>query len=198
MRKTLVQFLGNCSPGEGIDYPLQYSWVSLVAQMVKNPPAVWKTWVQSLGWEDPLDKGMATHSTILTWRIPMDRGAWWASVHGVATSRTWLSIAQHWSLKLLPIPQSKLFYSQNVRNGRIDTLWRNINKIGQWGRAEENLDSDYRSFPSFNVHLLTCHPAYACNWLSPGKECNPKKCHARSSVCAVWLCFCGPAIQVRP
>ena len=98
----------------------------------KESPAMWKTWVWSLGWEDPLDKGMATHSTVLTWRIPMDRGAWLASVHGVATSRTWLSIAQHWSLKLLPFPQSKLFYSQNVRNGRIDTLWRNINKIGQW------------------------------------------------------------------
>ena len=44
---------------------------SLVAQMVKNPPAMWKTWIQSLGWEDPLEEGMATHSSILTWRIPM-------------------------------------------------------------------------------------------------------------------------------
>ena len=43
---------------------------SLVAQMVKNPPAVWETWVPSLGWEDPLEKGMATHSSILAWRIP--------------------------------------------------------------------------------------------------------------------------------
>ena len=48
--------LGN-SPGEGIGYPLQYFWVSLVSQMVKNPPAMWETWVQSLGWEDPLEKG---------------------------------------------------------------------------------------------------------------------------------------------
>ena len=45
------------SPGEGIGYPLQYSWASLVAQLVKNPPAMWETWVQSLGWEDPLEKG---------------------------------------------------------------------------------------------------------------------------------------------
>ena len=43
---------------------------SLVAQMVKSPPAVWETWVQSLGWEAPLEKGMATHSSILAWRIP--------------------------------------------------------------------------------------------------------------------------------
>ena len=47
---------------------------SLVAQMVKNLPVIWKTWVRSLGWEDPLEKGMATHSRILAWRIPMDRG----------------------------------------------------------------------------------------------------------------------------
>ena len=63
------------SPGEGIGYPLQYSWASLVAQMVNNPPAMWETWVQSLGWEDPLEEGMAIYSSILAWRIPMDRGA---------------------------------------------------------------------------------------------------------------------------
>ena len=53
------------SLGEGIGYPLQYSWASLVAQLVKNLPAMLETWVQSLGWEDPLEKGMATHSIIL-------------------------------------------------------------------------------------------------------------------------------------
>ena len=50
-----------------------------VAQMVENPPAMWDTWVQSLGWEDPLGEGMATNSSILAWRIPMDRGAWWVT-----------------------------------------------------------------------------------------------------------------------
>ena len=74
--------------GEGIDYPLQYSWASLVAQMVKNPPAMQETWVQSLGWEDPLEEDMATYSSILDWRIPMNRGAWWATVHGVTKSQT--------------------------------------------------------------------------------------------------------------
>ena len=53
------------SPGEGIGYPLQYSWASLVAQLVKNPPAMRETWVRSLGWEDPLERGKATHSSIL-------------------------------------------------------------------------------------------------------------------------------------
>ena len=58
------------SAGEGIDYPLQYTWSSLVTQLVKNPPAMWETWVQSLDWEDPLEESMATHSSILAWRIP--------------------------------------------------------------------------------------------------------------------------------
>ena len=72
------------SPREGIRYPLQYSWASLVAQLVKNLTAMWETWVRSLGWEDLLEEGMATHYSIPAWRISMDRGAWWATVHGVA------------------------------------------------------------------------------------------------------------------
>ena len=64
---------------------------SLVAQMVKNPPAKQETLVRSLGWEDALKEGMATHSSILAWRIPMDRGAWQATVHGVTKSWTLLS-----------------------------------------------------------------------------------------------------------
>ena len=63
----------------------------LVAQTVKNPPAMGETWVQSLGWEDPLEEGMATHSSILAWRTPMDTGAWWATVHKVAKSWAGLS-----------------------------------------------------------------------------------------------------------
>ena len=63
---------------------LHIVWASLVAQMVKNLLAMWETWVRLLGLEDPLEEGMAAHSTILGWRIPMDRGAWWATVHGVA------------------------------------------------------------------------------------------------------------------
>ena len=58
--------------------------------MVTNLPAMWETWVQSLGWEDFLDEGMATHSSILVWRIPWT-GAWRALVHGVANSRIQLS-----------------------------------------------------------------------------------------------------------
>ena len=71
MQETPVRFLGLEDPLEkGIGYPLQYSWASLVAQLIKNLPELWKTWIQSLGWEHPLEKGQATHSSILVWRIP--------------------------------------------------------------------------------------------------------------------------------
>ena len=102
------------SPGEGSGYPLQYSclensmdrgawqatvhgitktqtWLSEVAQMVKNPPAKWETWVPSQGWEDPMEENMAAHTSILAWRIPMDRGSWRAIDRGVAKSWTRLS-----------------------------------------------------------------------------------------------------------
>ena len=72
-------------PGEGIGYQGQYSWASLVAQMVKNLATIPETWVRSLGWEDPLKKDMATHSSILAWRIPTDRGDWRATVTGSQT-----------------------------------------------------------------------------------------------------------------
>ena len=69
------------SAGEGIGYPFQKSWASLVAQLEKNPLAMQETWVRSVGWEDSLEKGKATHSSILAWRIP------WTA-HGVTKSRT--------------------------------------------------------------------------------------------------------------
>ena len=67
------------------------SWAPLVAQMVKNPLAMQEIWVRSLGQEDTLEKGMATHSSILIWKNPMNRGAWWAIVHGIPKSGTQLS-----------------------------------------------------------------------------------------------------------
>ena len=71
MQETPVRFLSQeDSPGEGIGYPFQYSWASLVALMVKNLPARWETWIQSLVWEDPLEEGLATHSSIVAWTIP--------------------------------------------------------------------------------------------------------------------------------
>ena len=84
MQETLVRFLGQEYPlAKGIGYPLQCSWASLVVQLVKNLPEMQKTWVQSLGWEDPQEKGKATHSSVLAWRIPRT-----LSVHGVTESDT--------------------------------------------------------------------------------------------------------------
>ena len=76
------------SPGKGISYLLQCYWASLVAQTVKNLPTMQETPVPSLGWEEPLEEGMAIHSSILAWRVPMDRGAWRATVSGSKESDT--------------------------------------------------------------------------------------------------------------
>ena len=73
------------SAGEGIGYPLQYSWAFLALQLIKNLSAMWETWVQSLGWEDSLEKGKTIHSRILAWRISR------TTVHGVTKSWTRLS-----------------------------------------------------------------------------------------------------------
>ena len=62
-----------------------------MAQTVKNPPGMWETWVQSLGWEYPLEEGMATDSSILAWKIPKDRGSWRPTALGVAKSQAQLS-----------------------------------------------------------------------------------------------------------
>ena len=77
------------SIGESIGHPFHYSWASLVAQLVKNPPTILETWVQFLGWEDPLEKGKAAHfgiqrlPIILAWRIP-----WTVIAHGVSKCQT--------------------------------------------------------------------------------------------------------------
>ena len=89
------------SRGEGIGYPLQCSWASLVTQLVKKPPAVQETCVQSLGWEDPLEKGKATHSSILAWRIPWTYSPWG---HKESDKIEWLSL----SFRDTPMTQSLL------------------------------------------------------------------------------------------
>ena len=97
------------SPGEGIGYPLQFSWASLVAQTVKNPPTVQETWVLSLGWEDPLEKGMATHSRILGWRIHGPYSPWGHKESDTAKNRSL-------TVQILTLPQTSYVTSGNSFN----------------------------------------------------------------------------------
>ena len=90
------------STGEEIVYSLQYSWASLLAQLVKNLPAMQETWVWSLGWEDPLEKGKATHSSILAWRIPWTIP--WDLIESNTTERLSLSLWAHLGCEVQAVP----------------------------------------------------------------------------------------------
>ena len=143
--------------------------------MVKNLPVMQETWVWSLGWEDPLEKGMGTHSSILTWRIPIDRGAWQATVHGVAKSWTWLkwlSTVQHSEnlqsvlslvLGLLNLKYSK-FEKEMATHSRI-LAWRiqqteepgGLESMG-WKRVGHDWATFTHSFKVRGRHNIKCLP----------------------------------------
>ena len=118
------------SAGEGIGYPLQHSWASLVAQLVKNPPARWETWVRSLGWEEPLEKGKATHSSI---------------VHGVSESQTRLSNF-HFHFSLV---QNTTGRRQLPRPGNQESLQelarQMVNNVDQQGNSVPEREMPYTS-----------------------------------------------------
>ena len=94
-----------------------YNGATLVAQTVKNPPAMRETWVQCLGWEDPLEEGTATHSSIVVWRAPMDRGAWQATIHRV--TKSWTQLKQLISINLISLYKicklAQVFDIANIR-----------------------------------------------------------------------------------
>ena len=102
------------SLGVGIGYPLQYSWASLVAQTVKNPPAMRETWVQSLSWEDALEEGMATYCSILAWRIPWTEEPGGLQSMGLQrVGHDWVtkhSTAQHCYSNITWLLQGKIFF----------------------------------------------------------------------------------------
>ena len=92
--------------------------------MIKNPPATWKTQVQSLGWEDPLEEGIATHSSILAWRIPKDRGAWKAAVHGGRwESDTTDRLHFHFSLSCIGEGNGNPLQCSCLENPRVGGAW---------------------------------------------------------------------------
>ena len=109
-------------------------WASLVVQLVKNPPAMQETLDRFLGQKDPLEKGMATYSSILAWRIPMDRGAWRAAVHGVAKSWTRLSVTRH-----------------------LDTRSGTHRSQGWQGPQEHSVSLAQALTPSLGSDLTVCH-----------------------------------------
>ena len=106
-------------------------------QAVKNLPAMWENWVRSLGWEDPLEEEMATHSSILAWRIPTDGGAWRATVYGVAKSQTRLSTAQlrfaadpkNWSHQSFLLLELGNRNEEAEKNGLLDTVKGRVKEI---------------------------------------------------------------------
>ena len=94
--------------------------------VVKKTPALQETCVRSLGWKVPLEEGMATHSSILTWRIPMDREAWWATVHSVIKSQTWLKRLSQYTLKRV-LSYFKILLKVYVQNRKVlEILYINI------------------------------------------------------------------------
>ena len=118
-RRRLFNSGSGRSPGEGIGYPLQYSWTSLVVQLGKDLPAMQETWVWSLSWEDPLEMGKATHASILAWRIP------W-TIHGRKESD--MTKQQSKSLRL------QIFSSSTDSNASFERKWDWVWKtwIGSW------------------------------------------------------------------
>ena len=127
--------------------------------MVKNQPAMWETLVWVLCWEDPLEEGMANHSSILAWRIPMDRGAWWATVHGVTKSQTWLSTwsnhfpTHHWPppapistwlicfanlVQSLNIPMAQTFLENEISTPYLYDTGKPVFGIHWRGKASQN------------------------------------------------------------
>ena len=107
------------------DISYTHNQASLLAQMVKNLPAMWETWVLSLGWENPLEEVMASYSNILAWRIPMDRGAWQTTVHGVTKSQSWLSTkhkaSQIYYLTVLWVISLTQFSSGQIQEFKVST-----------------------------------------------------------------------------
>ena len=132
------------SPGEQIGYPLQYSWASLVAQLVKNLPAMQETWVWFLSWGDPVEKGKATHSSILAWRIS------WTTVHGVTTLDTTKQLSLLLFMHFIPhiiYLKNSLFFSPKVLPQYFGTLLNvlrsecmSVPKIGR--RCTHNISHD--------------------------------------------------------
>ena len=113
---------------------------------MKNLPAMWETWVPSLGQEEPLEEGIATHSSILAWKIPMDIGAWWATVHGITKSRTLLSLCRDASIET---PKDRF-----LRASGLVSTWR----LGESDALPENTEA-----PHSSPYFALCISSIGCS-----------------------------------
>ena len=127
----------------------------LVAQTVKNLPAMQETWVRSSGWEDPLEEGMANHSSILAWRIFMERGAWWAIVHGVTKSWTGLRTKHTAHIPHTVWIQFCLFIlGQLFQDSSVPLPGRNLEEKDEW---DEVIASPVEMVSGFQL-VIMCLP----------------------------------------
>ena len=106
------------STGEGMGYPLLYSWASLAAQLVKNPPAMWETWVRSLSWEEPLKKGKTTHSSVLAGEFHGLYSPWGRKELGTTL---WLSLSVHGGAGL-ECRSALCFSTAELRTSELSTI----------------------------------------------------------------------------
>ena len=153
-------------------YNFGLNFVSL-AQNVKNLPAMWDTWVWSLSQEDPLEEGKATHSRILAWRIPMDRGAWQATVYGVTKSRTGLNISKH--AQMLEFSWAYAFWRRRQWHPTPVLLpgkshgQRSLVGCSPWGRWVRTWLSDFTfTFPFHALEKAMATHSSVLAWRIPG------------------------------
>ena len=133
---------------------------SLAAQTVKSLSAVRETWVRSLGWEGPLEEGMATHSSILVWRIPMDRGAWWATVHVVAESdmTEQLSTAQQEKAEEEGVWEQS--HHLHLATESYDHVQHQVRALGRLGLFPSRWSFHPTTMPYSNCSPNVCFPYY--------------------------------------
>ena len=163
--------------------------------MVENPPAMRETWVQSLGWEEPLEEGMATHSSTLAWRIPMDRGVRWAAVRGTESDTT-----ERLNTQAHTGQQRQLYHTLNSQRGNIQLQWQKTEGLFLPGKlhlkfmgkpckrqelrgfpddpAVKNLPANTGDTNQFN--LWSGKTAHVVGWLRPVNH-------------NYWVCFLEPA-----
>ena len=140
------------STGEVIGYPLQYSWASSVAQLVKNLPVMWETWIHSLGWEDPMEEGMATHSSILAWRIPP-----WTEKPGRLQSMGSQKVGHSWATKPSTAQEDetlkKMHSLQKMTSRKLGECYHTKGAGGSMGGKNE-FRSQATACPMCEIHSL--------------------------------------------